>query len=234
MFSPYVSTPFKLFGPGHLGILAVFVLAAAALFLMRSRLRADSFLKETTRWTFFAALVLSEISFQVWSVSAGVWNAQEYIPIELCSVSTYFAMFMLLTKKEKWFGHFYFLGFLPPILAMITPELYYGFPHYMFLRFFLQHMIIPLTVLYFLVVYQYRPSWRTLFQSILFLNIYAIPIYAVNRLIGANYLFLAGPPEAKTPLDYLGSGLWYYVHLELLVFGSFVLLYVPFLFKGKK
>ncbi|WP_070121022.1 TIGR02206 family membrane protein [Bacillus marinisedimentorum] len=234
MFSPYVSTPFELFGPGHIAVLVLFILAAAGLLLFRFRLRESTFLKETTRCTFFTALVLSEVSFQIWAVAAGVWNAREYIPIELCSISTYFALFILLTKKEKWFGHFYFLGLLPPMLAMLTPELYYGFPHYMFLRFFLQHMIIPLTVFFFMFVYQYRPSWRSLFQSILFLNVYAIPIFAVNRLIGANYLFLAGAPEVKTPLDYLGSGVWYYVHLELIVFGSFALLYAPFLFKDKK
>jgi hypothetical integral membrane protein (TIGR02206 family) len=100
----------------------------------------------------------------------------------------------------------FFIGILPPILGMVTPDMVYQFPHFRFIRFFLLHSAIPLSVLYFILFEGYRVPRKAVFFSFLSVNIIAIPIFFLNQLLGTNFFFLASPSETKTLLTFFGSG----------------------------
>ncbi|WP_162785255.1 TIGR02206 family membrane protein [Bacillus sp. P14.5] len=132
-----------------------------------------------------------------------------------------------METKSKCFYFYYYIGLIPPILALITPDLIYDYPHYRFLKFFLHHMAIPLMAVYLLKTKEYTLPFNSIWKGMLMLNIMIFPIYLLNKLLGSNYFFLNGPPEGETALSLFGSGLRYYINLELaalvIFFTSFLL-----------
>ncbi|RSK26057.1 TIGR02206 family membrane protein [Bacillus sp. HMF5848] len=229
-FSSEPSVPFTLMSFSHLVVLVIFVLVAFAMYVFRNNLKHSKWLP----WSLLTILVISEVSYQIWSLSVGVWTPQKYIPIQLCSLSTFVGVYMLIKPSQRMFNFFYFIGFIAPLLAIITPDLTFGFPHYRFIKFFLHHMTIAWTLLYFVFVKGYRPTFKSAFTSWVALNVYAIPVFIINKLINANYMFLSKSAEAKTPLDWLGSGYWYIINLELLALSLFILVYAPVALSKRK
>jgi len=50
----------------------------------------------------------------------------------------------------------------------------------------------------------------------------------MNRLLGANYLYMMKKPEHASLLDVLGPHPWYLVWIEGIMILSFLVLYLPF------
>lgn len=110
---------------------------------------------------------------------------------------------------------------------MVTPDIVYQFPHFRFLKYFLHHSIIPFAVLYFILFEGYRVPRKAVFTSYLSLNVIAVAIFFLNRLLDTNFFFLASPSETETLLSFFGSGIMYYVSLEIAAIIVFIITYIP-------
>jgi hypothetical integral membrane protein (TIGR02206 family) len=111
---------------------------------------------------------------------------------------------------------------------MLTPDNTYHFPHFRFIRYYLQHSAIALSVLYFIVFDGYRVPKKAIYSSLIILNIIAVPIYFLNTLLETNFFFLAKPAvESKTLLSYFGSGIMYYVNIEIIAIVVSFITYYP-------
>ena len=88
----------------------------------------------------------------------------------------------------------------------------------------LQHSLIVLNVLWLIVVFGYKFSFRGIFDSMIVINILAFFTMIVNYFLGSNYMFLCVPPAVDNPLI-IGNWPWYILSFEVLflVFG-FILL----------
>ncbi|MYL55035.1 hypothetical protein GLW08_17010 [Pontibacillus yanchengensis] len=93
------------------------------------------------------------------------------------------------------------------------------------MKFFLHHMALAWTGVFLILVTFTTITFRSLLEMFAYLNVYAAFIFILNRLIGTNHLFLASTPDVSTPLDILGSGVWYYINLELFCFGLYLGMY---------
>jgi hypothetical integral membrane protein (TIGR02206 family) len=110
---------------------------------------------------------------------------------------------------------------------MVTPDIVYQFPHFRFLKYFLHHSAIPLAVLYFILFEGYRVPREAVITSYLTLNVIAVPIFFLNLLLGTNFFFLASPSETETLLSFFGSGIMYYISLEIAAIIVFMITYIP-------
>jgi len=81
------------------------------------------------------------------------------------------------------------------------------------------------------VVEHFRPTWKSMLRTLLAINLYAIPVFILNLLIGSNYLFINRPPDTPSLIDVLGPWPWYLLSLEALAIGIFLILYLPFAIK---
>ena len=117
---------------------------------------------------------------------------------------------------------------------MLTPELFYPFPHYRFFHFFIAHIAIILACLFMTWIVGYRPTVKSIWRTFVYLNIYMTIILGVNALTNGNYLFLAYKPANPSLLDYLGPYPWYILSLEFVALAFFFLLYAPFAIKDFK
>ncbi|WP_374757433.1 TIGR02206 family membrane protein [Neobacillus driksii] len=149
------------------------------------------------------------------------------IPLQLCSLSTFLSLYLFLKPNQKVFNLLFFIGLLPAILSMVTPDIVYQFPHFRFLKYFLHHSAIPLSVLYFILFEGYRVPRKAVITSYLTLNVIAVPIFYLNRLLDTNFFFLANPSESETLLSFFGSGIMYYISLEVASIIVFVITYIP-------
>ena len=83
-------------------------------------------------------------------------------------------------------------------------------------------------------VEEFSVSMKSVFKSMIVLNILAMIAFIANLMTGANYMFLARKPANPSILDYLGPYPWYILSLELLALIMFILLYLPFRKQAKQ
>ncbi|MFP7296719.1 TIGR02206 family membrane protein [Neobacillus niacini] len=223
MFSVTGMQTFTFFSTTHVVTLLLFFLACFLFVYFRTKLKLyQQFLK----WSLFTALILCEVSMHLWLILTKQWEVGD-LPLQLCSLSTFLSLYLFLKKNQKVFNLLFFIGLIPPILSMVTPDIVYQFPHFRFLKYFLHHSAIPLAVLYFILFEGYRVPRKAIFTGFITLNIIAIPIFFLNIWLDTNFFFLASPSETETLLSFFGSGIMYYINLEIVGLLVFIITYVP-------
>lgn len=193
MFSVTAMQTFRLFSVQHIVAFLVFLSICFVLVYFWRNLKPH---QSKIKWTLCIILVACEISHQVWVVTTNQWGVED-LPIQLCSISTFMAIYLFIKPNEKLFHLLYFIGLVPPILSMVTPEMVYQFPHYRFLKYFLHHSAIPWAVLYFIFYEGYRVPKKAIIRSFIAVNIIAAPIFFINMFLGTNFFYLANPTESK-------------------------------------
>lgn len=227
-FTQFYSTDvFTAFSPSHLAALAMFAAAVTLLFLCRHWFRQGE-RGRYGRYLLAAVLAASELTLNIWYVSEGVYNVKDTLPLELCSISLYLGIAMLLFRSRLLFPVVYFAGIGGALQALLTPVLYYDFPHFRYFEFFIAHIAIVLSALYMVWVEGFRPTFKSLFATLGFLNVVLAAVFFVNRLTGGNYMFVARKPDTASLLDYLGPYPWYLLAMEAAALAIFLLLYAPF------
>ncbi|MCR8850312.1 TIGR02206 family membrane protein [Rossellomorea sp. SC111] len=225
--------PFELFSASHLAAILVSVGCIVGLYIFRERVQGS--VKGLLKWVLIILLVLSEVSFQVWYGLNDQWDVTINLPFQLCSLSLYLCTIMLISSNYRMFEISFFSSMSGAFIAIVTPELFFGFPHFRFFQFFLAHLSIVLSCLYMVWIEGYRLSFGSVIRAFMALNVIAVVAYAVNKVAGANYMFLMHKPYNASPIDYLGEYPWYLLSLEGVSVVLFLILYAPFhLFKKNR
>ena len=154
------------------------------------------------------------------------WEA--WLPLDLCRLSEYLCVVMLLRQSFRIFEIAYFLAMAGSISALLMPDLLYGFPDPRFLVFFISHGLSLLAVLYAVFGYGYRPTLHSVGLTLIFLGIYTPIIAGVNILLEANYLFLCEKPAGASVLDLFGPWPYYVIGLIALALVACLICYAPF------
>jgi hypothetical integral membrane protein (TIGR02206 family) len=223
MFSVTGMQTFTFFSMPHIMTLILFFLTCFLFVYFRKNLKSY---QNIIKWTLFTTLVLCEVSFHLWLILTNQWEVAD-LPLQLCSLSTFLSLFLFLKPNQKVFNLLFFIGVLPAILSMVTPDIVYQFPHFRFLKYFLHHSAIPLAVLYFILFEGYRVPLKAILTGFITLNIIAVPVFFLNILLDTNFFFLASPSETETILSFFGSGIMYYVNLEIVGLIVFIITYIP-------
>jgi len=229
----YSGRPFVFLGAAHVGALAL-VLGLNLLFAAW-RGRATVRTRVTFRYAAAGLLLGNEVLWFAWNYSTGQWNLQTILPLHLCSVMVYVGAAALITKSQALYEPLYFLGISGAFQALMTPNLGpYGFPHFRFLSSFISHGLILSAPIYLTIVERMRPTWASLWRTVLVANLYLVFVGVVNWLTGSNYVYLARKPETATVLDALGPWPWYIVGMEVMGVACMVLLYAPFVIGDRR
>ncbi|MED3552033.1 TIGR02206 family membrane protein [Cytobacillus praedii] len=222
--------PFEAFSVSHFLMIVIFLSGSVFLFRFRNHLRKYD---HWARGIMFLVLFLLETSYHFWLYKDGYWDISFTLPLQLCSLSLILCLILLATRAQIIFQIVYFIGITGAFMAILTPELFLGFPHFRFFQFFITHMLIIWTCLYFVFVHKFKPTRKGLFASFLFLNGSAGAAFIANKLTGGNYMFLASKPSNGSLLDYFGPYPYYILALEAAAFFLFFLLLIPFAKKNR-
>ena len=219
--------PHVLFGTAHLITLAVI---AAVCLLGPWALR--SWLPERGVRGFAVFLAVSLVVHKL----AEIWVKMAYLglslpqslPLHLCGIAVFLTAYVLITRHAATYDLIYFWGLGGTVQALLTPDLPVGYPHPIYVNFFISHGAILFGISFATVIYGLRPTWASLKRAFIALNLLALSIGCVNWLAGTNYMFLCHKPRnTSSLLDYFGPWPWYILVLEGIALVLFTLVYLP-------
>lgn len=222
----YDRYPFELFSISHLVAIVFTFLLIASFYMLKDLIKSRW--KKPIQMLLITLLVFGEVSFQYWYYVNDKWDLSINLPFQLCSLSLYLCTIMLLTKSYRIFEISFFVSMTGAFVAIITPELFFGFPHFRYFQFFTAHIAIVLSCLYMVWIEEYTVTYASVLKSLAALNIIAFFIFLINITIDANYMFLVHKPVNPSPIDLLGPYPWYIFSLEAVAFVLFSLVYLPF------
>jgi hypothetical integral membrane protein (TIGR02206 family) len=178
------------------------------------------------------ALATGIVVLVVFEFSVGVregwlgWTA--FLPLELCDAALVLAVVTLVAPRRATAEVVYFWAVSGTLLAMLTPELAWGFPRWEFVVFFGLHglVLVSALVLVFGLGFRPRPAGPLRVWGIT--GAWAAVVGLVNLAFGTNYMYLRRKPLAATPLDWMGPWPVYILVGGLVALGLFLALGLPF------
>ncbi|WP_191275135.1 YwaF family protein [Neobacillus kokaensis] len=219
---------FRLFSMEHLVTIAIIIILCILPFVTRNQYKKDG-KRRLFRFPLAFLLLISDVLQHLWLVEENAWSIKRDLPLHLSDLVVILAIIMLLTKSNKLFQFMYFAGIGSSIQAILTPNLgRYSFPHFQYIEFFISHGGVILACMFMIAAFNYRPTIRALWVTVLIVNLYAACVFFLNKLLGSNYLYIMKKPKTPSLLDYLGPWPWYLLSMEIVMIVSFYILYIPF------
>ncbi len=215
---------FPNFGPVHLMILCSVPALAAALAVAQRTLLRES---KAIRYGLVVLLLLSTGSYYGSFVAQGARMFPDHVPLELCDVSLWLVIYVLLTLKPWAFDLAYYWAVAGASMALLTPNIVRP-TVFQAVQFFADHGLIVVATLYLVWSGQARPRPGSAGRALLWLNLIAIPVGAFDLIYKTDYMFLRVKPPTVSLLDVMGPWPWYLVSCEGVGLVLFLLLYLPF------
>ena len=127
-------------------------------------------------------------------------RGRDALPLHLCGLSALCAAAAAARPRAWMLDVLWYLGMPGALLALLFPAPAVArFQLGMNFSYAVTHLLI-LAVPAALMLQGMRPNRGKAPVMLLLLNLIALPVYGVNRLLGSDYLFLMAPP-AGTPLE---------------------------------
>lgn len=226
--SKSIDSGFDLFSKNHLLALGVIGIILVYIILNQKSLAQKS-KRDLFRKGMGTILILQQSLLYLWYITSGNFTLGETLPLYTCRIAIFLSIGMLLFENYKCFEIAYFWGIAGSIIALMTPDTSgFGFPHIMFIQFFVGHGGLLLSLVFMIVVYRYKPTIQSLYRTSKWTIFYFIMVGSLNYLVDGNYSYLRFKPAAATPLDLLPI-YPYYVPIFITAFiASFWLFYAPF------
>jgi hypothetical integral membrane protein (TIGR02206 family) len=220
-----MTTNFRLFGPAHLLILGAAPSLAAALAIMHRKLPTRS---RALRIGLAIVILLDSAAYYGYLIARGQLTFPDHFPLELCDASLCLVIIALFTLNRAVYDLAYYGALAGATMALLTPNLWEPFPSFSTVQFFVDHGLIVVGALYLVWSGQARPRPGSVGRAMLAVNIFAACVGTFDYLFKTDYMYLRAKPPNTSLLDVLGPWPWYIVSTEVVAFGVFLLLYLPF------
>jgi len=220
-----MSTELQLFGLRHIAIIFAFPILAAILALIQRRLSPGS---RGLRFGLALILFVNGALFYVYHAYLGHSLFPNYLPLELCDMSLFLIIFVLLIPNRAIFDLTYYYVMAGASMSLLTPNLSQPLLSVITVQYFVNHGLMVTAVLFLVWSRQARPRPGSVVRAIVALNIYAVFIGIFNVIFKTNYLYLFAKPHSDTLLTVLGPWPWYIVSCDGVALILFLLLYLPF------
>ena len=228
-----MSESFRPFSPEHWVTLAIGGAAIAGLILLGRRGGGSA--RTVTGLLAFLNLIAYPLNAATWATVTTEYALDNDLPLQLCDLTAFLAGFALLFRSNLLRELTYYWGLAGTLQALLTPAVTFGFPHPVFLSFFVQHFAIVGTALYLPLAIGWRPSrplWRSPLRAFAALQLYLVAMLVLNPLLGTNFGFVSAPPDTPSLIDHLGPWPVYLLGLEAIAALALALLTLPFLRKS--
>jgi hypothetical integral membrane protein (TIGR02206 family) len=224
---------FQVFGSQHLITLLICLIAIIGIpLLLRNKSNSTSILgaKITA-----GLMILHEVTQPFYDVYLFGLPWQGELPFHMCDMSAIaIIIFFLKDNAPKLlFNCAYFWGICGATMALLTPDLEFGFPHREYFPFFWGHSLLLLAIFYAMLVYKHRPQLADVHRVIGTTFMLLVIVFVINKIIGppANYWYLAARPVEGTLLDYFPDPPFHLIGTIPLAITLFYIAYLPFLIK---
>ncbi len=115
----------------------------------------------------------------------------EFVPLHLCSAAGV-AVLVYAMWPRKWLGQLFAYAFFPAtILAVVFPSTtMYPWWNFYCLHTFVFHALLMAFFVWLFMDGEVVPNYRGLLLSLLFMALFAVPIYYLDGVFQVNYMFL--------------------------------------------
>lgn len=157
------------------------------------------------------------------------FDVKQDLPFHLCRALCLMMPFVMLIRNRFWLGVSYFWIIVGTLNANITPDIEFGYPHYDYFNYWLQHSGLIILPIYAIFVYELRIKWRDFFNAYIGVNLFLVLSLIVNFILKSNYMYSSAKPPSGSLLDYMGPWPWYLITGQALAIGLCGIAIVPFL-----
>ncbi|MEW6249120.1 MAG: TIGR02206 family membrane protein [Planctomycetota bacterium] len=209
-------------------------------------------LRRVVCWGLAAVLTAGVATAELQRVAAGVWTVEESLPLHLCDLAVLITVAALwgvgragrselrggkaesdrAGRETRWPQRLFEIAFVWGIggttQAVLTPDMDDTVLDSACVRYFILHggILVGVLVLTFGVRLRLEPGapqrvWLTTLAV-------ATAVFPLNWLLGANYLYLMGPPRYPSLIEWLGPWPWYLAPLTGVATLLILLCYAPF------
>lgn len=189
--------------------------------------RQQYLLGETMGWIVMSAY----LSWVILEIIGGTFSIKEHLPFHLCRFANLAMPIIMIRKNYRVFEIIFFWALSGTFQGVLTPDITQGFPHYHFFRYWFAHQFMIVTLIYAVVVFDMRPTWRSLWRAFVGLNLFFLITIPVNLLLDANYFWICEKPVTPSILDYMGPHPWYILSAEIVALIHFIIVLLPFTLK---
>ena len=221
--------PFPRFGPEHaVAVLLVAAIAALLSWAVR-RSRGSTRRVEVTVRIVLAAFLAGGLGFALAeSLPLRGVDWLDILPLHFCDLAVLVAVWALATRQQTACEVLYFWGLTGTLIAMVTPDLDWGFPDAHCVSFFALHGGVAASAAVMTFGVGVHPRPRANLRVFWMTNVYAAGIAVIDLLAKENYLYLRAKPSQPSILDWMGPWPWYILAADALAFVLFWVLMAPF------
>ena len=223
--------PFKSFSTDHWWALTTFIICLSLIIAISTKLKPQHNLWLARIIAILLSVTVLGFSWIHWL--NGLFNYRVDLPLSICNLFALLAPLLFWQPNFKRFEVIYFLVICGTFQAMLTPDLYAGFPSYGFFKYWIVHGGLVILVIHHLLAFDLVPRAKGMLITFVWLNAYLVLLTPLNLWLGSNYFYLMDKPINPSILDYFGPWPFYIVICEIVAMGFFAVAYVP-IFVGKK
>ena len=227
------SIPFEAWSSSHLVAIALGIGVALV-----SILYAKFFLNQSGQKALLIVLTmipfLAVVSHSIIKLSTATFDIKTDLPVHLCRMLALVSPFIYWKENRFWTGIFYFWIMVGTFNAVLTPDVYFDFPHWEHTIYFIKHVGLVIIPVYYVIVLGHRIRKVDLWNAYWMSNLFLLLSLVINFALDSNYMFTRHKPLVPTLIDLLGPWPWYLISLQFLGLAFFVLVYLPFWRRGAK
>ncbi len=221
------TTGFDFFGPQHLSALIILVVLAVWLpVFARDRLRPQNQVWIARGLAIMISLGI--LSAAIFRLLTNQFDWREDIPLDLCNLLALFLPVLFWKPYPRLVELLYFLILGGTGQGVITPNCPEGFPHILFLSYWIVHCGLVLHIIYVVVVWRIYPRFVVVLRSLVAMNMYAVVMFVLNYFMESNYFYVMAKPDTPSLLDFMGPWPWYILTAQPVAFLIFFFLWLPF------
>lgn len=180
---------------------------------------------------FAILIILAQLSYNLNNYYNGLLSLKHDLPFSICGTCMLLCALMLMTKNKELFEILYFWCIPGPLFAITFPTLgKYNHQHFRFYQYMFGHGLLIYLPLYMMWTYDFTITFDSMTKSFFLLIAYVYFMTGFNYRFDTNYMFIRGPIDSKSILDFVPPCPINIILLSGISLFLFLLIYLPFHF----
>ena len=223
---------FILFGSQHISALSIVIAVSVATpIVLRTANNIE--VKKFVSMVLAILLILHELIKPFYRYYLFGHELLLVFPIHICHLAAISMGLFLILKKEFLFEIAYFWGLSGNLLAMVTPDMKYGFPNLEFIMFYFGHGLLLLSILFACVCLKTNLRWSSILRVFIATILILPAMYGLNIVLesyqpNVNYWYLMITPGPDTILSLFPEPPWHIPYVAVTALLIFIISFIPY------